>query len=188
MKKWNGYDTTQVMGSKKKLPVGAYICTVLEAKEESYGWGSVLVINFDIAEGEYKGFYREQYTKQEKNKKWKGVYRLNCPTDDGSQKDERAKKNFKSFIHHIEESNQGYTWDWNEANLKGKQFGGVFGEKEYEIDGNTGLFTTMRYTCEVNRLDQVPLPKPLMLKKEGISPTTSTPNTTWDNDTEGLPF
>lgn len=73
MKKWNGYETTQVMGGKKKLPVGAYVCKVLEAKEESYGWGSVLVIHFDIAEGEYKNFYREQYEKQDKNKKWKGV-------------------------------------------------------------------------------------------------------------------
>ena len=53
MKKWNGYETTQVMGGKKKLPVGAYVCKVLEAREESYGWGSVLVIHFDIAEGEY---------------------------------------------------------------------------------------------------------------------------------------
>ena len=35
MKKWNGYDTTQIMGGKKKLPVGAYVCKVLEAREES---------------------------------------------------------------------------------------------------------------------------------------------------------
>ena len=84
-----------------------------------------------------------------KNKKWKGVYRLNCPMDDGTPKDERLKKGFKTFIHHIEESNKGYTWDWNEQALQGKHFGGVFGEKEYEIDGNNGFFTTMRYTCEV---------------------------------------
>ena len=186
MKKWNGYETTQVMGGKKKLPVGAYVCKVLEAREESYGWGSVLVIHFDIAEGEYKNFYREQYEKQDKNKKWKGVHRISCPTDDGTPKDERLKKAFKTFIHHIETSNKGYTWDWNETTLRGKQFGGVFGEKEYEIDGNSGFFTTMRYTCEVDRLDKVQLPKPLMLKKDGTS-NTNTSNTTWE-DTEGLPF
>ena len=186
MKKWNGYETTQVMGGKKRLPVGAYVCKVLEAKEESYGWGSVLVIHFDIAEGEHKNFYREQYEKQDKNKKWKGVHRISCPTDDGTPKDERLKKAFKTFIYHVEESNKGYTWDWNETTLKGKQFGGVFGEKEYEIDGNSGFFTTMRYTCEVDRLDKVQLPKPLMLKKDGT--TSNTPsNTSWE-DTEGLPF
>lgn len=184
MKKWNGYETTQVMGGKKKLPVGAYACKVLEAREESYGWGSVLVIHFDIAEGEYKNFYREQYEKQDKNKKWKGVHRISCPTDDGTPKDERLKKAFKTFIHHIESSNKGYTWDWNETTLRGKQFGGVFGEKEYEIDGNSGFFTTMRYTCEVDRLDKVQLPKPLMLKKDA---TTNTSSTSWE-DTEGLPF
>lgn len=184
MKKWNGYETTQVMGGKKKLPVGAYVCKILEAKEESYGWGSVLVIHFDIAEGEYKNFYREQYEKQDKNKKWKGVHRISCPTDDGTPKDERLKKAFKTFIHHVEASNKGYAWDWNEQSLRGKQFGGVFGEKEYEIDGNSGFFTTMRYTCEIGRLDKVQLPKPLMLKKDA---TTNTPSTSWE-DTEGLPF
>ena len=120
MKKWNGYETTQVMGSgRKKLPVGAYVCKVLEAREESYGWGSVLVIQFDIAEGEYKNFYREQYEKQDKNKKWKGVYRLNCPMDDGTPKDERMKKAFKTFIHHIETSNSNTsndnTWEDTEG-------------------------------------------------------------------------
>ena len=118
MKKWNGYETTQIMGNgKKKLPVGAYACKVLEAREESYGWGSVLVIHFDIAEGEYKNFYREQY----------------------------------------------------------------------EIDGNSGFFTTMRYTCEVDRLDKVQLPKPLMLKKDGTSNSNTSNDNTWE-DTEGLPF
>ena len=187
MKKWNGYETTQVMGGKKKLPVGAYVCKVLEAREESYGWGSVLVIHFDIAEGEYKGFYQEQYNKQDKNKKWKGVYRISCPTDDGTPKDEHIKKAFKTFIHHIETSNKGYTWDWNETTLRGKQFGGVFGEKEYEIDGNSGFFITMRYTCEVDRLDKVQLPKPLMLKKDGTSNSNIFNDNTWE-DTEGLPF
>lgn len=187
MKKWNGYETTQVMGQKKKLPAGGYICKVIEAKEETYGWGSVLVISFDIAEGEYKNFYREQYEKQNTNKKWKGTYRLNCPKDDGSEKDEKAKKTFKTFIHHMEQSNQGYKWDWSEDTLKGKSFGGVFGEKEYAIEGNTGFFTTIRYTCEAKAVAGVPVPKPIMLSKT----TQSTPNVqepiNWDDDND-FPF
>ncbi|MEG2303771.1 MAG: hypothetical protein RSC14_13050 [Niameybacter sp.] len=186
MQKWNGYETTQVMGAKKKLPAGGYICKVMEAKEEVYGWGSVLVISFDIAEGEYKNFYREQYEKQNGNKKWKGTYRVNCPKDDGSEKDEKTKKNFKTFMHHVEVSNQGYKWDWNEGKLKEKLFGGIFGEKEYEIEGNSGFFTMMRYTCEAKAAAGAPIPKPIMLK-----PTQSTPNiqqpTNWNND-DDFPF
>ncbi|MGL5677810.1 MAG: hypothetical protein ACRDDX_15540, partial [Cellulosilyticaceae bacterium] len=167
MKKWNGYDNTQVMGEKRKLPVGGYVCRILEAKEEVYSWGSVLVINFDIEEGEHKNFYRMQYEKQSGTKKWKGSYRLNCPKDNGDEKDEKLKKSFKTFIHHIEKSNAGYAWDWNEASLKGKLFGGVFGEKEYEIEGNTGFFTTLRYTTDKESAKTAIIPKPLLLKKGG---------------------
>lgn len=187
MKKWNGYETTQIVGAKKKLPAGGYVCRIIDAKEETYGWGSVLVISFDIAEGEYKNFYREQYEKQNGTKKWKGTYRLNCPKDNGDPKDERTKKTFKTFIYHIEQSNQGYKWDWNEGNLKGKLFGGIFGEKEYEVDGNSGFYTTIRYTTDINSLENAQIPKPIMLNK--VVQNNLTPPTTvdWEDD-ESLPF
>ena len=187
MKKWNGYETTQVIEAKKKLPAGGYICRIIDAKEETYGWGSVLVISFDIAEGEYKNFYREQYEKQNGTRKWKGTYRLNCPKDNGDPKDEKIKKTFKTFIHHIEQSNQGYKWDWNESTLKGKLFGGIFGEKEYAIEGNTGFFTTMRYTCEIKAATGAPVPKPIMLSKGTQNATTVQNPIDWDKD-DDFPF
>ena len=157
------------------------------ATEEDYGWGSVLVINFDIAEGDYKNFYREQYDKQKDNKKWKGTYRLNCPKDNGNEKDEKAKKKFKTFIHHIEKSNQGYQWGWEEKTLKGKIFGGIFGEKEYEIEGNTGFFTTIRYTCEAKAAVNAPIPKPILLSKATQNKGSVQQSTQWDSD-EASPF
>ena len=33
MKKWNGYETTQVRGEKRKLPVGGYVCKIIDANE-----------------------------------------------------------------------------------------------------------------------------------------------------------
>ena len=183
MKKWNGYDTVEVFGQKRRLPVGNYVCKILGAEEKEYGWGSVLLISFDIAEGEYKNFYKEQYDKQTGQKAWKGVFRVNCPKDNGDPKDEQVKKNFKTFIHHVEKSNAGYKWDWNEASLKGKLVGGVFGEKEYEVDGNTGFFITIRYTTDIKSLDKMTTPKPLMLKRE----TGFKENTSWEQD-EPLPF
>ena len=144
MKKWNGYEATQVIGEKRKLPAGAYVCKIIDANEEVYGWGNVVVIHFDIAEGPYKNFYLEQYEKQKGDKKWKGTYRLTCPKEDGSEKDERTKKNFKTFMHHIEKSNTGYKWDWNEHNLRAKRFGGIFGEKEYGILYHITLYNRYR--------------------------------------------
>lgn len=187
MKKWNGYEKTEVIGTKRKLPAGAYKCRIMAAEEKEYGWGSVLLISFDIAEGEYKGFYGEQYEKQSKDKKWKGVYRLNVPKDDGTEKDERLKKSFKTFIYHIESSNGGYKWDWNEASLIGKYFGGIFGEKEYEVDGNSGFYTTIRYTTDINALDNAQIPKPILLNK-AVQNNLTTPTTVdWEGD-ESLPF
>lgn len=187
MKKWNDYETTQVMGVKRKLPAGGYICRILSATEEDYGWGTVLAIAFDIAEGDYKNFYREQFEKQSKDKKWKGIYRLNCPTDSGEEKDERLKKTFKTFMHHVEQSNEGYKWDWSESSLRGKFFGGIFGEKEYEIEGNTGFFTTLRYTSEAKAAAHTPVPKPLLLNKTSQSTSEAQPQVAWGSD-EALPF
>lgn len=187
MKKWNGYEKTEVMGTKRKLPAGAYKCRIMAAEEREYGWGNVLLISFDIAEGEYKNFYRAQYEKQTKDKKWKGVYRLSVPKDDGTEKDERLKKAFKTFIHHIEGSNGGYKWDWNEASLIGKYFGGIFGEKEYEVDGNSGFYTTIRYTTDINSLDNIQIPKPVMLNKSSQNNLTTPSTSDWEGD-ESLPF
>ena len=186
MKKWNGYETTQVRGEKRKLPVGGHVCKIIDANEEVYGWGNVVVIHFDIAEGPYKNFYLEQYEKQKGDKKWKGTYRLNCPKDDGSEKDERIKKNFKTFMHHIEKSNTGYKWDWNEHNLRAKLFGGIFGEKEYEIEGNTGFFTTLRYTTDTESVKTAFIPKPILLKRDTVATTTKAPEINWGDD--ALPF
>ena len=40
----------------------------------------------------------------------------------------------------IENSNQGYHWDWN-AGLEGQAGGGAVPGKEWEMNGNTGWFT-----------------------------------------------
>lgn len=187
MKKWNDYEATQVMGVKKKLPAGAYKCRVLAAEEREYGWGTVLLIYFDIAEGDYKNFYREQYEKQTKDKKWKGVYRLSVPKDDGTEKDEKLKKAFKTFMYHIESSNSSYKWDWNEASLISKYFGGIFSEKEYEVDGNRGLYTTIRYTTGLDGLGNAQIPKPILLNKVAQTASNTKESIQWDEE-GALPF
>lgn len=41
----------------------------------------------------------------------------------------------KGFITSIEESNQNFTWNWDEQSLKGCYFGGIFREEEFETNG-----------------------------------------------------
>ena len=83
-----------------------------------------LEIAFEIATGEFAGFYRRNFDAQtQEDKKWKGIMRLYVPKEDGTDKDEWTKKTFKRATQAIEDSNPGYQWDWNEKGLKGKIVG-----------------------------------------------------------------
>lgn len=140
MKAFKDYDTIETFKDFPKLPVDAYICVIkaAEEKETSKG-GNMLEISFDIAEGEYKNFYADDYRNNSNaDKKWKGKIRIFVPTDDGSEDDAYTKKRFKTAITAIEESNDGYHWDWNETALKGKKLGIIYRNEEWEWNSKTG--------------------------------------------------
>lgn len=142
MKQLNGYANAQVYTEQERLPVGGYILKILDVKYQENDWGDVILLSFDIAEGEQKDFFKTNYNQQEgEDKKWKGVYRLRVPKDDGSKKDEWTMRRFKTVISNFEESNNGYHWNWDEQTLKGKSIGALFNNKEYEIGSRHGFFT-----------------------------------------------
>lgn len=153
MRKFNGYNEAKILTEQKKLPAGGYIVKILDAKEEHYDWGDKLAIRFDIAEGEYRGFYKEQYdSQQQEDKKWKGTLRLTIPTDDGSERDNFLKRVFKSAMTAIEESNAGFTFDWDESKLKNLMVGALFGNNEYEFSGKHGFYTACRNFISVEKI------------------------------------
>ena len=170
MRPFNNYETTQTISARAQLPVGAYICRILKAEEKVYnsskGEWHKLEVSFDISEGEHKDFYANDYRAQSgEDKKWKGVLRMNIPTDDGSEADGWTKRSFKTNILAIEESNKGYHWDWNEAQLKGKTVGIVFRSEEWEYNGKRGWRTApfkMVPAADVKSGNiKIPDPKPL---------------------------
>ena len=141
MKQFNGYKAESPL-RREKLPAGGYVARIIDAREQEYSWGSVLLISFDIAEGERKDFFKNDYRSQQQgNKKWRGTYRLRVPRDDGSQRDAWAKRSFGNAMWAVEASNPGYHWDWNESGLKGKLVGVLFRNREWEINGKTGWTT-----------------------------------------------
>ena len=119
-----------------KLQPGGYVLKILNVKVEPTDWGSRLAIQFDIAEGEFKGFFDKLYkaTPDEwENKKWKGSMRLSIPHNTGD--DTKFKKSlgyFKSQIQAFENSNANLhidcERDWDENVLKGKLVGALFNE------------------------------------------------------------
>ena len=146
MKKISGYDKIQEGGSFKKLPVGGYVVKILDATdvpEKEY-----LRISFDVAEGEYKGFFAEEYKNDTRDgKKWP-----NAGTFIRSYK-EKALPMLKGFTTAVEKSNKGYSWDFDEKTLKNKVVGLVLGEEEFV--NSSGKVRTRTYVSAVRSVDTI---------------------------------
>lgn len=191
MKAFNGLEIKKSVSANEPLPAGGYVAKILNAKVEEYSWGEKLVISFDIAEGEYKDFFRKQYNENTReDKKWKGNFRLTVPQE-GNQYFDSQKRTFGNAIWAIEESNPGYHWDWNEAALKGKMVGVLFRDREWEIDGKTGMTTEACTFVSVDdiRTNNFKMPKPKMLNKVARQTENNSNFTVIDDEDLGdLPF
>lgn len=145
MKALKGYEKAKVISGSVQLPKGGYIAKIMDCKEESKNGYTWLAFSFDIAEGEFKGHFAAQYrANTNEDKKWRGTYNAFIP-DEGSQYYEDSLNRFKTMMANIEESNEGYHWDWDESKLKGKMCGVIFGEKEFEtVNGDVIIVTECR--------------------------------------------
>lgn len=138
--------------AKATLPAGLYEAKIIQAKAETTANGSeMLVLAYDIAEGEEKDFYKKDYDARatDPNRKWRGVFRIFLPKEDGSDQDERNKRNLGAAIWAIEDSNDGFHFDWDERKLVGKLVGINVRNKEYDYNGITG------WTTECGKLESV---------------------------------
>lgn len=145
IKKFAGYDEITVFEGGAQLEPGGYQLRIIGAKVEQYENCEILKVAFDIVNHEtYAGFYKQRFESakaQKPDAKWPGVFDVFIPKDDGTEADGYTKTAFKRFTTSVERSNEGYTWNWNEASLKGKLFGGVFGREEFKTTEGTYKFT-----------------------------------------------
>lgn len=192
IKQYNGAKA-QRRAAREILPAGGYVARIKEAKVQNYDFGDMLVISFDIAEGPYAGFFKRDYTQNpNEDKKWRGTVRLSIPKDDGTERDEWSKNSFNGFIYSIEDSNPGYTWDWNEAMLKGKMLGVLFRKREWEFRGERGWSTEC---CAVDAVSVIregkfkqPKDKPLKKTSATVSAPASGGFAEVNDDDGTLPF
>ena len=61
MKRLSGYEKAQAYSDQERLPVGGYVLKILDVKYQENSWGDVLVLSFDIEEGEQKGFFKRNH-------------------------------------------------------------------------------------------------------------------------------
>ena len=190
MNKIEGLEIKRIEPASDPLPAGGYVAKILDAEEKEYSWGSVLVISFDILEGEFKDFFKQNYkANTREDKKWKGVYRLTVPQETNQWYDSQ-KRTFGNAIACIEESNNGYRWNWDEKTLKGKTVGVLFRNFEYDVEGNTGWSTKCCSFASVEdiREGNFKMPKDKPLKKKVVA-TPVIPVVNFEEiDDEDLPF
>ena len=153
MQQFKGFNRNDIYKDVERLPIGGYVLKIMDAREAVNEWGSSLIISFDIAEGEYKDFFATNYKAQAvEDKKWKGVYRLRVPKDDGTEQDDWTRRRFNTVVVNFEESNPGFHWDWDERKLRGKLIGGIFNNKEYDYNGRHGFFTQCKLLTTVEKI------------------------------------
>ena len=148
------YNVTIERGSSAKatLPAGLYEVKIIQAKVETSSNGSpMLVLAYDIAEGEYKDFYKKDFDSRatDANRKWRGTFRLFLPKEDGSDQDARNSATLGHALWAIEDSNEGFHFDWDEKHLVGKTVGINVRNKEYDYNGIQG------WTTECGKLESV---------------------------------
>ncbi len=172
MKQYRNWDAVQAAGEFKKLEAGGYVIKIKAVREEmSKNNNPMLVIAFDIAEGDCKGYYNDIFTRDETpQKKWpnNGIHRIMLPADDGTEEDNKKMSRLKGFISAVAESNPNYNPNkyYDIAQLNNKLLGGIFRREEYETQtGERKWSTKLAWTCSVQKVRNgeftVPEDKPL---------------------------
>lgn len=174
-----GYNEAQAYtGDFETLRLGGHVCIITGVKIEytPNTNAQVLVISFDIAEGEQGGFYQRKYEEARKSNpqaKWQGIFRQFTQGN--------SLPYFKGLITNIEKSNPGYNFKntgFNEQTLVGKLFGGIFGREQYKAqDGSLKFATKCMSIRAVEKIREgVEIPADKLLKEEQNNNYFSTDN------------
>ncbi len=148
MQKPNNYsDTEAFSGGNTGLTPGGKILTITNAYETKFRSGlPALVLEIDIAEGSEAGYYRAANEKF--GGEWRGIYRQGTTDANGG-----CNPWFKGMITAIEESNNGFVFDFDERSLIGLSCGGVFGEEEYVA--KDGSVKTITKIAQIRSVDAI---------------------------------
>lgn len=172
MKRMSGWESTQARdGSVERLPAGAYVCGIVSARAGlTRNNTEMLVLDIDIAEGQYRGIFNrknESRAKYGRSTSWPASLYQPTENADGS-----PNEFYKGLITAIEESNPGYVWNFDETTLRGKMIGIVFQEEEFlALDGSGTIQTSTKprwaRTVDAVRKGDIPAPP---IKKLTVGP------------------
>lgn len=124
-------------GDFRKLPAGGYIVEITGVKDEPNK--EYLQVIYDIAEGEFKGYYADDWGKDHPYAHC--MYKSYKTSGKSPEEADKVWGRFRGFIQCIDKSN-GTNFDMlyqgsepvNEQLLKGKRLGLIIGYEEYKTD------------------------------------------------------
>ena len=169
-------------GEFAKPSPGGYILKVVSVEDVTLnpqtGKGDYLRINYDIAIGDFEGYYTAQ------NERFGGKW----PANVIKSYKENALGIFKHFINCVEESNPGFKWNWQEDKLIGCRFGATLREEEYEKqDGSIGTRLIVKDIKTVKQIMDGDFKVPTTKKMERTAAPVSD-FAVIENSTDDLPF
>jgi hypothetical protein len=149
MKKIENYESVQASSGEFARPsAGGYVAMITNVEDvplnPNTNKGDYLKIEYDFTEGEFFAYFSDF---NKKNGYWhrSGSFFKSYK--------ETALGRFKHFTNCIEKSNEGYSWNFDEKTLAGKQIGLVLGEEEYIA--NDGSTKTRLYVAYVKTVEQI---------------------------------
>lgn len=165
MRPIRGYNEAQAAGEFERLPVGGYVIRITDVKDEAAK--SYLTITYDIAEGQYKDFYKSTDADHVKSHQFIRSYK------------ETALGMLKGFIMAIDDTNGTKFGEGVEVRglderlLIGKLLGVVIGEEEYENNqGEVKTVLKVRSCLDAEKIrkGQYKMPELKKLKEQPKAP------------------
>ena len=186
----SNYDEIQVNQEFERLELGGHkgIIKNVEEYTSTISGNTSLKVEVDTAtDDKQPNYFQKQYDENTNaDKRWptSGTKYVSLKQDDN------CIKMLKAFITSVENSNNGFTYDWNKDvdQLKGKKVGLVFGLEEYENDkGETKTATKLTQFRSIDKVDNAKIPNVRLLNGSYIEYDKYNSNTTNNsNPFEGL--
>ena len=167
MKRPDDWDEVRAYENRKALPAGGYICEVKKCEETESSTGKPMIkVAFEIAEGEFKGYFMDEFTRAKEYKqdaKWPYAGTKWILTQDEEGKTSRM---LKAFVTSIEAENVKVEWnDKFGKSVQGALLGVVFRDEENEYNGACYWRAVPCFFCSCEDIREnnynVPSPKSL---------------------------
>lgn len=166
LKKPENYDNIQVNEDFTPIQLGGHKGIIMGVEEYTspVSGNTSLKVSVDTAKDDVQpNYFTEQYKNDTRDeKKWSN----SAIKFVSLKEDDNCIKMLKSFIKAVENSNSGFTYDWNKEidQLKGKSVGLVFALEEYQNQqGEVKNIAKLNQFRSLDKIDNVKIPKVKLL-------------------------